>query len=177
MWELVLGLALQVAGLAVAAWIVVALIGRPSWGRAAAAVALALLASTFVMNARNAARALGRLDAPYKLIPTPDNARTFCVNEPSAPNFEFVKWLRTEIPGRVPYLFVAPETDDIATAQCTAFILYPRVQTYDEARAQFVVFNGPVPPRWAARVRAAGRAYRKFAPELSLLDLTATRAR
>ncbi len=154
------GFVLQVAGIAVAGWVVLSLFGahrRGAFTLALAGVAAALLAGQYAVGVHGAVDYLKSVD---KKLSITDKAggRTWCVNEPGLPDLNFIRFIQAHMPNYSRYeLFMPAAQQNSGQPMCLALILAPSVQASDPARAQYAVFFGEIPSQYAEQAVAGNR--------------------
>lgn len=168
------GFLLQVAGIAVAAWVVVSVFGlgrRGAYAVAVGGVALALLGGQYAIGIRPAIDHLRSIDDKFA-VTDQASGRTWCVNEPGLPDLNFLRFIQSRVPDRARYeLFLPEEQRRMNVSMCIALVLAPRVEVSDPSRAQWRVFFGEIPEAYRDQATAANPAYQEYAPAMGVLEV------
>jgi hypothetical protein len=168
------GFLLQVAGVAVAGWTALAIFGaqrRGTFTLALAGVAAVLLAGQYAVGVHGAVDYLKAVDKKFS-ITDKAGGRTWCVNEPTLTDLNFVRFVQAHMPTYSRYeLFMPLAQQEGAQPMCVALILAPSVQTTEASRAQYAVFFGSVPPQYAQQAVAGNPDYAAYAPNMGVLKV------
>jgi hypothetical protein len=168
------GFLIQVAGVAVAGWVVLSIFGtrrRGAFTLALAGVASALLAGQYAVGVHGAIDHLKAVDDKFTVVDKP-GARSWCVNEPGLPDLNFIRFVQANVPKYSRYeLFMPPAEQASGQPMCIALILAPSVQTTEPARAEYAVFFGAIPPQYADRAVDGNPDYVPYAPNMGVLKV------
>ena len=169
------GFLLQVAGVAVAGWVVLAIFGagrRGTFTLALAGVCAALLAGEYAVGVHGAVDYLKAVDKKFATVSDKAGGRTWCVNEPGLPDLNFIHFVQANMPSSSRYALYLPAAQrPLGVPLCLALVLAPSVQTTDPSRTQYAVFFGEIPPQYAGQATADNPSYAGYAPNMGVLKV------